>query len=58
VNFDAHALRARQDVLVGAGNRVIRLPRNFLIARHRSRLGRESIHREPSLAEVVVVSGA
>src|SRR5215472_1338522 len=51
MDFDAHALRTRQDVLVV--HEVERSARSaeFLIARHRSRLGGESIHREPSLAE-------
>jgi len=51
VNFDAHALGAHQDVLVVQEVERSARSAEFLIARHRSRLGGESIHREPSLAE-------
>src|SRR5215469_6369249 len=51
MDFDAHALRTRQDVLVVQEVERSARSEEFLIARHRSRLGGESIHREPSLAE-------
>src|SRR5881397_489098 len=51
-NLDAHALGARQDVLmVQEVERSARSP-EFLIARQRSRFGGEAVHGDPSLAEL------
>ena len=57
-DFDAHALRACEDVLVVQEVKRSARPAEFLIARHCSRFGRESIHRDPTLAEAGDESGS